>query len=74
MLLEHDVNGVTGHANPGAALGYEICIMLPRMLPKTQSRPQSGGLTKSDNILILFGSPGRIRTSDQPVNSRLLYR
>src|SRR5262245_8907047 len=23
--------------------------------------------------LILFGSPGRIRTSDQPVNSRLLY-
>jgi hypothetical protein len=22
----------------------------------------------------LFGSPGRIRTSDQPVNSRLLYR
>ena len=24
--------------------------------------------------LILFGSPGRIRTSDQPVNSRLLYR
>jgi len=21
-----------------------------------------------------FGSPGRIRTSDQPVNSRLLYR
>jgi len=25
-------------------------------------------------LLILFGSPGRIRTSDQPVNSRLLYR
>jgi hypothetical protein len=24
--------------------------------------------------LILGGSPGRIRTSDQPVNSRLLYR
>jgi len=24
--------------------------------------------------LILLGSPGRIRTSDQPVNSRLLYR
>jgi hypothetical protein len=24
--------------------------------------------------LIEFGSPGRIRTSDQPVNSRLLYR
>jgi len=23
--------------------------------------------------LILSGSPGRIRTSDQPVNSRLLY-
>jgi hypothetical protein len=23
---------------------------------------------------IIFGSPGRIRTSDQPVNSRLLYR
>jgi hypothetical protein len=23
--------------------------------------------------LILLGSPGRIRTSDQPVNSRLLY-
>jgi hypothetical protein len=23
--------------------------------------------------LFLFGSPGRIRTSDQPVNSRLLY-
>ena len=22
----------------------------------------------------LIGSPGRIRTSDQPVNSRLLYR
>ena len=29
---------------------------------------------KPDNLLILFGSPGRIRTSDQPVNSRLLYR
>jgi hypothetical protein len=28
----------------------------------------------SHNPLILFGSPGRIRTSDQPVNSRLLYR
>jgi hypothetical protein len=27
-----------------------------------------------DNCLILFGSPGRIRTIDQPVNSRLLYR
>ena len=24
--------------------------------------------------LFLLGSPGRIRTSDQPVNSRLLYR
>jgi hypothetical protein len=28
---------------------------------------------RSANYLILFGSPGRIRTSDQPVNSRLLY-
>ena len=28
----------------------------------------------STNLLILFGSPGRIRTIDQPVNSRLLYR
>ncbi len=25
------------------------------------------------NALKRFGSPGRIRTSDQPVNSRLLY-
>jgi hypothetical protein len=29
--------------------------------------------TLRPNYLILFGSPGRIRTSDQPVNSRLLY-
>jgi hypothetical protein len=54
MLLEHDVNGVTRHANPGAALGYEICIMLPRMLPKT---PSSGGLTKSDLNFIWLPGP-----------------
>jgi hypothetical protein len=28
----------------------------------------------ASNPLIETGSPGRIRTSDQPVNSRLLYR
>ena len=45
----------------------------PRCLPRSiflRSSPQR----KPDNLLILFGSPGRIRTSDQPVNSRLLYR
>ena len=33
------------------------------------------GVAKTPNRLKMrFGSPGRIRTSDQPVNSRLLYR
>ena len=38
------------------------------------SCPKSGLLEKCAKLLFLFGSPGRIRTSDQPVNSRLLYR
>ncbi len=29
--------------------------------------------TKDDRGIVRSGSPGRIRTSDQPVNSRLLY-
>jgi hypothetical protein len=29
---------------------------------------------KTSMISMSIGSPGRIRTSDQPVNSRLLYR
>jgi hypothetical protein len=28
---------------------------------------------KSQALSMIIGSPGRIRTSDQPVNSRLLY-
>jgi hypothetical protein len=34
--------------------------------------PHDGGLNAY--LGLLFGSPGRIRTIDQPVNSRLLYR
>jgi D-tyrosyl-tRNA(Tyr) deacylase len=43
------------------------------MLPKRQFRtgPAFGNSAK---YLILGGSPGRIRTSDPAVNSRLLYQ
>jgi hypothetical protein len=47
--------------------------LLPHMLPQSNFEVfLSGG--KCLKSLILFGSPGRIRTIDQPVNSRLLYR
>ena len=51
----------------------EICKMLPAGLPKAIFEGRFWTLFFC-KCLILFGSPGRIRTSDQPVNSRLLYR
>jgi hypothetical protein len=52
--------------------------MLPQMLPSGDSYRiffggRAGWLSVCLKSLKLLGSPGRIRTSDQPVNSRLLY-
>jgi site-specific DNA recombinase len=46
-----------------------ICWPKP---PPAQCEPR--GMTGPIRRKVRFGSPGRIRTSDQPVNSRLLYR
>jgi hypothetical protein len=51
----------------------EFCRLVPQMLPGTDFEGWAVS-NKSVKYLFKFGSPGRIRTSDQPVNSRLLYR
>jgi hypothetical protein len=33
-----------------------------------------GAIKSKAKVLIFFGSPGWIRTSDHPINSRMLYR
>ena len=49
-----------------------MCSLLPNSLPN-QGFEVFFGVKIPTKSLFLFGSPGRIRTSDQPVNSRLLY-
>ena len=44
-----------------------------RLVPRWYPEPFPGAILLLQ-VLDLFGSPGRIRTIDQPVNSRLLYR
>ena len=72
MSVVGDVVSVSDFAVSLGKSGVRFGVM-PNLMPKRgiyTDRP-SNYLAKS---LILFGSPGRIRTSDQPVNSRLLYR
>src|SRR3954470_16864267 len=58
--------------NPRAGRDSDSRLMIPC------NRGRSGVIATADRYrsksgVMVFGSPGRIRTSDQPVNSRLLY-
>ena len=62
--------GIGGFRAPEKAAGALIgCILVPRWWYPYMIKEPCGPSKPPD----LLGSPGRIRTSDQPVNSRLLY-
>src|SRR5262249_7916413 len=85
---EHEIAAITGHASLREVSRYTKAADQKRLpaaaMEKVKARTSSGkpasGLPKQKRTdekskgQIEGGSPGRIRTSDQPVNSRLLYR
>jgi hypothetical protein len=55
----------------GRGFGFKFCGLLPAMLPGLDSRLVLAGQFLTQ-VIDLFGSPGRIRISGQPVNSDFL--
>jgi hypothetical protein len=79
---------ITGHASLKEIVRYTSTVDRKRLAAAAMEKVKAG--TSSAKPVVRFdrkrkksrkikvrigaGSPGRIRTSDQPVNSRLLYR
>jgi hypothetical protein len=55
-------------------LAQKIAVVNPASCVAPAEASASTSLTSYSQLLEKIGSPGRIRTIDQPVNSRLLYR
>jgi hypothetical protein len=53
--------------------GKAVDGMFSASIPIRLTVHDRAGDINDGKMLKVFGSPGRIRTSDQPVNSRLLY-
>ena len=68
------VRGLHSQNDSGASTGFGVRVVIPCNSGRGGWRGvERREVEKNDGSVTECGSPGRIRTSDQPVNSRLLY-
>jgi hypothetical protein len=73
----HEIAAITGHASLKEIVRYTQTADRKRLAAAAMEKAMFDKNAKNhEKTTHEFndGSPGRIRTSDQPVNSRLLYR